>query len=246
MSVEEKNDIATLTCNIMKESSEQPTSMLKEINAAREELGEEKYLLSSDEISQAIYFNICEDLVLNNPGYNKILEEKITLAQEKYKEEVEAAESKWTEAVKKIIDKREIPFAFINAAYDEDRRELQVDYVCSEDVEGFIVNMKINLKNGESIEFDNTIGFCYGDFYEMKFYDFVTTESQREYFLDNKNKITNTFETITLEITGTYENSLKNLSYSQKKDLNVANYPPLGASHRVSSSLFVYKIFPKD
>ena len=106
--------------------------------------------------------------------------------------------------------------------------------------------MKINLKNGESIEHDNVTGFCYDDFFPMKFYDFVTTESQREYFLDNKNNITDTFETITLKIIRTYEDSLVNLTYSQKKDLNVGNYPPLGDFHDVLSSPFVYKIFPKD
>ena len=49
---------------------------LREINVAREQIGEEKYLSTDYEIKEAFKYGLCKELVLNNDYQNKLLEAK--------------------------------------------------------------------------------------------------------------------------------------------------------------------------
>ena len=76
-SQKEKEEIAILTCNIMGESRKMDASdRLKEINLAREQIGEERYLSMDDGIKEAFKYGLCKELVLNNDYQNKLLEVK--------------------------------------------------------------------------------------------------------------------------------------------------------------------------
>ena len=65
-SPEERQDIAQLTCNIMGESRNMDGALrIKEINAAREKLGEAIFLGSDEAIKESFEYGLCTDLVLN-------------------------------------------------------------------------------------------------------------------------------------------------------------------------------------
>ena len=65
-----KEEIAIITCNIMGESRNMDGAVrIKEINAAREKLGEDAFLGSDDAITQSFEYGLCRELVLNDPDY---------------------------------------------------------------------------------------------------------------------------------------------------------------------------------
>ena len=68
MSDAEKEEIAIITCNIMGESRNMDGALrIKEINAAREKIGEDKFLDTDDVITGASRYGLCKELVLNDP-----------------------------------------------------------------------------------------------------------------------------------------------------------------------------------
>ena len=77
MSDEERLEIATITCNVMAESRNMDAAFrIKELNSARELLGENRYLEGDDVIKEAFQFDLCTELVLNDPKFDSILESK--------------------------------------------------------------------------------------------------------------------------------------------------------------------------
>ena len=77
MSKKDKDEIATITCNILAESRMMDSAFrIQEINKARETLGEDRFLLGDTLIVQAISFDLCKELVLDNPNFIEILEKK--------------------------------------------------------------------------------------------------------------------------------------------------------------------------
>ena len=76
MSDKEKNEIAIITCNIIAESRNMDASLrIKEVNAAREKIGEEKFLETDEYIKTAYKYGLCKELVLNDPNFeDKLLE----------------------------------------------------------------------------------------------------------------------------------------------------------------------------
>ena len=77
LSSKDKDEIATITCNILSESRMMDAAFrIQEINKARETLGEDRFLLGDTLIVQAISFDLCKELVLNNPNFIEILEKK--------------------------------------------------------------------------------------------------------------------------------------------------------------------------
>jgi hypothetical protein len=93
---EQKAEIAIISCNILEASLDTDASQrIKEINRAREELSEEPFLGKDDEITEAIKYNLCKELVLNDEFYEKSLQAAIE--QEKIAEEeaIEAARIAW-------------------------------------------------------------------------------------------------------------------------------------------------------
>ena len=70
MSDTDKEEIAVMTCNIMGESRNMDAAMrIKELNAAREKIGEERYLSTDLIIRKSIEYDLCKELVLNDPSF---------------------------------------------------------------------------------------------------------------------------------------------------------------------------------
>ena len=142
---EEKAEVAIISCNILEASPIADASgRIKEINRAREELNEEPFLGKDDEIIEAIYYNLCKELVLNDELYEESLltaieQEKI--AEEEALEAARIAEEERLEAlrvaneIKKEEERKKIkewvdnnketlakitPLKFVKFAYDDD------------------------------------------------------------------------------------------------------------------------------
>ena len=78
-SQKEKEEIAIITCNIMGESRNMDGVVrIKEINAAREQIGEDRFLGSDDDIKNSVKYGLCNELVLNDPQYSEKYLEVIT------------------------------------------------------------------------------------------------------------------------------------------------------------------------
>lgn len=79
-SQKEKEEVAILTCNIMGESRNMDASLrIKEINVARKEIGEDRFLDTDEKIKESFEYGLCKELVLNDPDYStkiRILEEE--------------------------------------------------------------------------------------------------------------------------------------------------------------------------
>jgi flagellar biosynthesis GTPase FlhF len=82
-SPQEKEEIAVISCNIMAASRNMDGAIrIKQINEAREEMGEKKFLLSDEAIKESFEYGLCKELVLNNPKYNAMLSELKAIEQE--------------------------------------------------------------------------------------------------------------------------------------------------------------------
>ena len=78
-SVKEKEEIAVLTCNIMGETRNMDAAFrIKEINAAREQIGEDRFLGTDDEILDSFELGLCNELVLNDKKYETKLEDALS------------------------------------------------------------------------------------------------------------------------------------------------------------------------
>ena len=83
---QEKQNIATITCNILYESRNMDAAMrIKEINFAREKLAEEPFLERDTKIKESSKYGLCKELVLNDPEYDS----KLSLAKKKEEEQRE-------------------------------------------------------------------------------------------------------------------------------------------------------------
>ena len=80
---EEKQNVAIITCNIMEESNNMDAAMrIKEINEAREKINEDPFLFGDNKIIQSFQYELCTNLVLNDPNYDVLLKEKRLAAEE--------------------------------------------------------------------------------------------------------------------------------------------------------------------
>lgn len=74
----EKEEIASITCNIMGNTRNMDSAVrIREINAAREKIGEEGFLSSDKKIKKAFEAGLCQELVLNDPEYDEKLSERL-------------------------------------------------------------------------------------------------------------------------------------------------------------------------
>ena len=87
-SLQEKEEIAIVTCNIMGESLNMNASMrIKEINEAREKIKEKRFLEGDAKIKESFAYGLCKELVMNNSDYEIKLYELIEAANLKLEEE---------------------------------------------------------------------------------------------------------------------------------------------------------------
>ena len=99
---EQKAEIAIISCNILEASLVTDASQrIKEINRAREELSEEPFLGKDNEITEAINYDLCKELVLNDELYKESLQaaiEQEQIAEEEAREAERIAEEEAREA----------------------------------------------------------------------------------------------------------------------------------------------------
>ena len=89
----DKEEIAIITCNVMAESRNMDAAMrIKEINSAREQIGEERFLLTDESIKESLKYGLCKNLVLNDDSYSENLETLKAIAAEALRIEREKAE----------------------------------------------------------------------------------------------------------------------------------------------------------
>ena len=70
MSDNEKASIAAVTCSVMGETRNMDAAVrVREINAAREKIGEAPYLDGDEGIKDSLSAGVCVELVLNDPNY---------------------------------------------------------------------------------------------------------------------------------------------------------------------------------
>lgn len=71
LSQDEKENIAAITCAIMSETRNMDAAVrIRELNEAREKIGEEPFLSGDEKIRNAIEKGYCEELVLNGKNAN--------------------------------------------------------------------------------------------------------------------------------------------------------------------------------
>jgi len=103
--LQEKEEIAIITCNIMGESRNMDASMrIKEINKARENIKAKRFLEGDAKIKESFEYGLCVNLVLDDPEYDnkilsikeeiRVLEEQKRIAREKKEEEARIAREK--------------------------------------------------------------------------------------------------------------------------------------------------------
>ena len=80
----EKEEIAILTCNILESSViKDGVFRLNEVNDAREEIGEDRFLGTDNVIRESLKVGLCKELVLNEKNYEIEIKDAIN---DKYKE----------------------------------------------------------------------------------------------------------------------------------------------------------------
>ena len=90
MSEKDKNEISQITCNIINATRGMDAAQrIKEVNAAREQMGEERFLGTDEDIIDSVQFGLCINLVRNDEDYLSLLETK---KEEKIAQEKLAAE----------------------------------------------------------------------------------------------------------------------------------------------------------
>ena len=78
LSKKDKAEIAIITCNIMAETKQiNSAQVIKELNIAREKIGQDRFLGNSKDIATSFELNLCTELVLNSDGeYKRILQKE--------------------------------------------------------------------------------------------------------------------------------------------------------------------------
>ena len=94
-SQEEKENIATISCNIMGESRNMDAAFrIREINDAREKIGGAPFLNSDKEIKESFEYDLCKELVLGDSNYQQLLD--------KAKEEAKQAQAAYARKLLEI------------------------------------------------------------------------------------------------------------------------------------------------
>lgn len=115
--LQEKEEIAIITCNIMGESMNMDASMrIKEINKARENIKAKRFLEGDAKIKESFEYGLCVNLVLDDPEYDnkilsikeeiRVLEEQKRIAKEKKEEKARIAREKKEEEARIAREKK--------------------------------------------------------------------------------------------------------------------------------------------
>ena len=177
-SLQEKEEIAIVTCNIMGESLNMNASLrIKEMNEAREKIKEKRFLEGNAKIKESFTYGLCKELVMNDSDYeNKLTElkeleriakEKVEklerLAREKRDEEQRLATIKHNEGIKKYFEKYPPSFSLIDIVFDNyngySNNWLGIDFtILVKNACGFDVKLDISFKNGKTLNYNSNRG----------------------------------------------------------------------------------------
>ena len=150
-SQEEKEEIAIITCNIMGESRNMDGSMrIREINAAREKIGEDAFLGSDEDIKTSLMNKLCKELVLNN-NYEATLNAKLQADREakiKAKKNKQDAKDKYRAAVIKKVENYKPVLTLLSSTDSLYQPNLGIS--CTNGLAGN--SLLINLKGGKQID----------------------------------------------------------------------------------------------
>jgi len=181
--LKQRNDLATVTCNFMAESRNMDAAMrIKEINSARERLGEELYLGTDSGIVESFKYGLCKELVLNDPEYNAKLittmeavaeqarkdKERARIAAEKRAIERAIEDKKnittWSNNLNDVLKEYPLDITLTKIKFDIDytgNEEITVIYSCKY-LEGLGHDVILKFKNnlGEIRQEGSSIGGC--------------------------------------------------------------------------------------
>jgi hypothetical protein len=170
-----RSDLATVTCNFMGESRNMDAAMrIKEINSARERLGEDLYLGTDAGIKQSFEYGLCNELVLNDPEYNakliSIMElvaeqerqanEKARIAREKAAEEARIAREKREEEERIAAEKKAIEFKKNMKIWHQNFKSILEDYPINTSLNKVL--FEIGYQDRETIEYSISCKNLYG------------------------------------------------------------------------------------
>ena len=125
-SQEEKEEIAIISCNIMSESRNMDGAVrIKEINAAREKMGEDAFLGLDDAIKQSFEYGLCRELVLNDPDYIDKLTATLEIEFTRLKAEKEEREKRAKAA--RIEREKQAKAARIEREKREEAKRIQIE-----------------------------------------------------------------------------------------------------------------------
>jgi hypothetical protein len=145
VSDEEKESIAIITCNIIKDSNDMtPAQRLREVNSARDKMGEKPFWGRNADIHASIRYGLCEELVLDDPLYQtKLYEqsEKLRVQQNLEQQKREEARALMERIEKERIEKERI----------EKERRLEEERIERERIEKERIEKERRLE-GERIE----------------------------------------------------------------------------------------------
>ena len=101
-SQEEREKIAAVACAVMSETRNMDAAIrVEKINEAREKIGGEPFLAGDDKIKEAVGYDLCAELILDDGSYGELLaKEEQRLAELKEKEEQRLQEVKEKERQK--------------------------------------------------------------------------------------------------------------------------------------------------
>ena len=248
---EQKQNIAIITCNILSESTIMDgAERIKEINSARDKINAESYLYGDDKIKEAIEYNICINLVLDDPEYESILLELKEKEREAERKQIEAERLKkeqeriareerykllerqnmlasinWIETNISYIESLNIKPKLLNIGFEDGA--LLLPHTCK-NTEGFTMPIEVLFKNGMALYYQthNPTGQCgYRDENDGKIYDFAMTEEIQNHILNNLNNLESIIQEVNLYISGVYDDTVPDsASLERKRLLDMDNY----------------------
>jgi len=108
MSESERRDLADATCWIVSNTKQgDAASRIREINSARNQLGEDVFLGDDLDILQSFHFDLCPELVLNDENYWEKIESRSQAEQKKVLEDEERQKEKKREDAEKAKQRAE-------------------------------------------------------------------------------------------------------------------------------------------
>lgn len=221
VSDDDKQRVAALTCSIMGETRNMDSAVrVKEINAAREKIGEEPFLGGDEVIKESFENGLCETLVAYPDTYRALVAEMVLLERKRIAEESRVFRLREQERVQRVSGGpleewksailariATVPNPIRDLRFDvkySDRYPLKIEYVCS----GFHhldTNFIITFANElGTLRGQNSIGFCSS---ETQNTDLLVTDTDRENLYKvigdrEEGSLLSSVQSIDVEITG--------------------------------------------